>query len=137
MTIPIIGQIAEVADGLLGKLVGDKSARDEFKYNLQNQLMNLHALQAQTNIEQAKHSSIFVAGARPFVMWVCGFALLYKFILYPFLKFVLVVFAPDFPVAQLPVIESSELTTILLGMLGLGGMRTFEKMKGVHTLSTK
>ncbi len=137
MGIPIIGDIIGAADGILGKFIGNKEDRDKAKFELEKQLMGLHSLQAMANVEQAKHGSIFVAGARPFVMWVCGFALAYKFILSPFLEFGLVVFVPDFPIDQLPVVETSELTTVLLGMLGLGGMRTYEKIKDKHTIGTK
>ena len=72
---------------------------------------------------------MFVAGWRPFVGWTCGIALAYHFVLSPILAFVLVLAGIDTP---MPVFEFSQLSTILMGMLGLGGLRSYEKMKGVQ-----
>jgi hypothetical protein len=78
-------------------------------------------LQAQINEQEAKHRTIFVAGWRPFIGWVCGFALAYNFVLRDLLVwFVGVESAP-------PALQMEHLMTVLIGMLGLGGMRTFEK----------
>jgi hypothetical protein len=88
--------------------------------------------QVEVNLKQAEHKSLFVSGARPFTMWVCSSALAYKYILYPLLHFMLVVFNPNFPVDQLPVIEATELIPVLMGLLGLGAMRTREREKGVQ-----
>ena len=72
---------------------------------------------------------MFVAGWRPFVGWTCGIALAYHFVLSPILAVVLVLAGIDTP---MPVFEFSQLSTILMGMLGLGGLRSYEKMKGVQ-----
>ena len=91
--------------------------------------------QQEINMMEAKHGGNFKGGWRPFVGWICGFALAYKFLIYPFMIFAVQMiahFSPDIepiPIAILPVIEWSELSVILLGMLGLGGMRTYEKRK--------
>ena len=78
-------------------------------------------LQAQINEQEAKHRTIFVAGWRPFIGWVCGFALAYNFVFRDLLVwFVGVESAP-------PALQMEHLMTVLIGMLGLGGMRTFEK----------
>ena len=85
---------------------------------------------AQTDINkvEAASSSIFVAGWRPFIGWVCGFALAYDFIAEPFLRYLAqVVFSYS---GVFPVINTDALSTILMGMLGLGAMRTIEKMGG-------
>lgn len=74
------------------------------------------------------HSS-FVSGARPFILWVCGFALAYATLIEPLMEFVAVVcfgYSGEFPS-----IESSETFQALLGVLGLGGLRTYEKLNGV------
>lgn len=85
-------------------------------------------IQIQTKINEieAKHRSVFVAGWRPFVGWTCGVALCYHFVLQPFLLFLVYSFGYQ---VDLPVFDMSTLTTILLGLLGLGGMRSFEKVK--------
>lgn len=90
--------------------------------------------QLEINKMEAQHGGLFKGGWRPFVGWVCGFALAYKFLLYPFLVSVVQIvayYAGDvpFPLDILPVIDWSELSVILMGMLGLGGMRTYEKRK--------
>jgi len=85
--------------------------------------------QMQINIEEAKSSSLFVAGWRPFVGWICGSALGYNFVLQPCLAFLIGAYRLQLP--PLPVIDYGSLSAILLGMLGLGGMRTYEKIKGV------
>ena len=81
------------------------------------------------NAIEARHRSIFVAGWRPFIGWVCGFALCYEFILNPIINWIvtLAMTTPVFP----PVLDTSQLYTVLLGMLGLGGLRSYEKMKGI------
>lgn len=85
--------------------------------------------QLKVNEKEAGHKSIFVAGWRPFVGWVCGIGLLYSTILEPLMRFVarLSGYIGDFPV-----IDTTLTMQVLLGMLGLVAARTREKEKGVH-----
>ena len=90
--------------------------------------------QIETNKLEAQHGGRFKGGWRPFVGWTCGIALFYKFIGQPFIVMIVQIVAwatggEMFPVEFLPEIEWSELSVILLGMLGIGGMRTYEKRK--------
>lgn len=87
------------------------------------------ATKAQTdiNLEEAKHPNIFVSGARPFIMWVCGVALAWQFIGNPIFDWIVKLSGK---VITPPVIDTGSLTTILMALLGLGGLRTFEKYKG-------
>lgn len=80
------------------------------------------------NVEEAKSASLFVAGWRPFIGWVCGSAYAYVYVIQPFLVFILT--AAGKPVT-LPVVNFGDMATVLLGMLGLGSMRSYEKVKGV------
>ena len=73
---------------------------------------------------QAQHRSTFVAGARPFLMWVCGIGFLFAFVINPLLQWLL----PDIGAPELPLEVMMELT---LAMLGLAGLRTVEKLKGL------
>lgn len=84
--------------------------------------------QIQVNTQEAQSTSLFVSGWRPFVGWVCGFALFYVAMLYPFMQFVanMVGYTGKFPD-----IDTTITMQVLFGMLGLGGMRTYEKAKGV------
>lgn len=87
--------------------------------------------QMEINRESAKHKSVFVAGARPFIIWVGGFSMAWSGIVHPLLVWLLVVFAPH--IEPPPLIESGALTAIVSGLLGVGGMRSFDKSKGVET----
>ena len=82
-------------------------------------------IQIQTKINEieAKHRSVFVAGWRPFVGWVCGVALAYNFIVRDL--FIWALQPEEVP----PALQMEHLMTVLMGMLGLGGLRTFEKIK--------
>ena len=83
---------------------------------------------AQTDLNQieAGHRTVFVAGWRPFIGWVCGFALLYNYIVKDLLNYVIVINYPKLEL--LPSLQMEHLMTILGGMLGLGTLRTFEKL---------
>ena len=92
-------------------------------------MMQPSLAQIELNKIEAGHRSIFVAGWRPFIGWVCGFALLWHFILFDLLRWVTVNFFPH--VTELPELTGTEtLVTVLLSLLGLGAMRTVEKFGG-------
>ena len=92
-------------------------------------MMRPSLAQIELNKIEAGHRSIFVAGWRPFIGWVCGFALLWHFILFDFLTWITVNFFPQ--VTELPELTGTEtLVTVLLSLLGLGAMRTAEKFGG-------
>ena len=82
--------------------------------------------QIDINVAEAQHPSMFVAGWRPLVGWTCGAAMLYHFILFPLFGKAIEQFG--YPLVDL---NWEELSVVLLGMLGMGGIRTFEKVKGV------
>jgi hypothetical protein len=82
-------------------------------------------LQTKINEAEAQHRSIFVAGWRPFIGWICGVALAYNFILRDLIIFV--VGSDNAP----PALQMDHLMTVLMGMLGLGAFRTYEKIKNV------
>ena len=130
--------IAESVIGVTGKIldkfVEDKDLKTKLEAELNQQIVSLDLAQAQANIEQAKHPSIFVSGARPAIMWVCCFALSWQFIFAPILSWG---FALWYPVVVLPTLETQALMTLLMSLLGLGGMRTAEKWKGVARSSMK
>ena len=85
--------------------------------------------QMDVNRVEAGHKSVFVAGWRPFIGWVCGFGLAYATILEPIMRFVATMF--DYT-GDFPVIDTTLTMQVLLGMLGLVAARTREKEKGVH-----
>ena len=91
---------------------------------------DLAKLQIQTNVEEAKSTNWFVAGARPFIMWTCGVALAYVSIVEPVSRFVAKVWFGY--VGDFPIIDTNLTMQILMGILGLGAYRTVEKIKGAE-----
>ncbi len=90
--------------------------------------------QIEINKAEANHKSIFVAGWRPFVGWIGGLAFAYASILEPLMRFVATVSGYD---GEFPIIDTNMTMQVLLGMLGLGLMRSYEKKNGVHKDSLK
>jgi len=84
--------------------------------------------QAKINEVQAAHRSIFVAGPRPFTMWICAIGVGCKFIVFPFTIFVMSLFDMYIP---MPEIDWGELMVLTMGLLGLSGMRSYEKKHGL------
>ena len=114
----IIDQFVETDD--------EKRAAEVIKAKL---MLKPRLAQIELNKIEAGHRSIFVAGWRPFIGWVCGFALLWHFILFDMLTWITVNFFPH--VTEIPQLTGTEtLVTVLLSLLGLGAMRTAEKFGG-------
>ena len=93
---------------------------------------DLAKLQIATNVEEAKHARIFIAGWRPAVGWVCAAAFAYSYLLLPFLQFLVYAFGTEKLVEQmanLPTLDLAGMLPVLFGMLGLGSLRTAEKIK--------
>lgn len=99
-----------------------------FKLTQSGELQQI-AGQLEINKAEATNANPFVSGWRPFIGWVCGAALAYTYIVYPLLLWVGAVYAPTLAPPKLG--NDGMLYELLLGMLGLGGLRTFEKVKGV------
>ena len=91
--------------------------------------------QTSVNLQEAAHPSIFISGWRPFIGWVCAGALAYVFLLYPFLMWGLAV--SESTVQPPPNVDLNALYPLMMGLLGMGGLRTFEKMKKVHRNSMR
>lgn len=130
MGIPILDTILGVVKGPLDKLVPDKNQKAEFKHQLEMEILRTGLAQMEVNKAEAEHPSVFVAGWRPCVGWVCAVALLWHFLLFDLLNWLRLAFLPEMP--EPPALGGSEtLVTVLMSMLGLGGLRTVEKLKGV------
>ena len=115
---------------IVGSIIGKVADRiDDFTFDKQEKaelIAEINKAQLEVNKVESGHTSMFVAGWRPFVGWTCGIALCYHFVLQPFLVFLCYSFGYQ---VELPVFNMQTLTTILMGMLGLGGLRSFEKVK--------
>jgi hypothetical protein len=128
----VVGAIANLADDLFTSDKERLDAEIEFrKLGLEARRIDqaTDLAQIEVNKESAKSSNWFVAGGRPFIMWVCGLALAYATLIEPIARFVAKV-AFGY-VGEFPVIDTELTMQLLVGLLGLGGMRSFEKVKGV------
>lgn len=138
MAAPLVGLLASVAPSIIGaisSLFPDSKAAAEAEAKLAQSLMELEAKQAEAqlavNAAEASHRSIFVAGWRPALMWTCVTCVFYTWWIYPWLIFIILNKFPDVDVTKIPPPPAEELWVIVMGAMGLGGFRTFEKIKGV------
>lgn len=120
---PVINKILD--------FIPDPQQKLAAQQQLMGSLQAWDAQQVQIDTAEASSNSIFVAGWRPFIGWICGSAMAYKFILQPIIVLILLVSHSTFDPKLLPVLDWSEMSTVLIGMLGLGGMKTYEKIQGV------
>ncbi|MCJ9428704.1 3TM-type holin [Kordiimonas marina] len=130
MGIPILDTILDVIKEPLDRLIPDKNAKQQFEHELEMQVLKAGLGQMEINKAEAEHPSVFVAGWRPAVGWVCAAALAWQFIGHDILLWARAAFFPAVPMP--PALTGSDtLVTVLMSMLGLGGLRTVEKIKGV------
>jgi len=129
----LITSLVGPVTGLLDKFIEDKDQKSALAHEIAT-MGEKHAQEAmlaqlEINKAEAASGSLFKGGWRPFVGWICGFALLYHFILSPLIIFIVTLSGATIP--PLPEFDMGSLMTVLLGMLGIGGLRTFEKQKGL------
>ncbi|PCI34390.1 MAG: hypothetical protein COB54_00940 [Alphaproteobacteria bacterium] len=86
-----------------------------------------HLLQAEINRVEAAHRSLFVAGWRPFIGWVCGMGFLWAFLLHPLFEWIIVLRGLEITA---PAIATDNMMELVLALLGLGALRSVEKLKG-------
>ncbi len=129
----IAGPILKIVD----KIIPDPTAKAQLQVELLklNQSSEFKEIDAQLemarnqtsiNVEEARSASLFVSGWRPFMGWVCGFIFVSNYIGVPLLAWL----SPVFDIPAPPRLDIGEVLPVLLGMLGLGGLRTAEKIKG-------
>lgn len=133
MAIPFLSALIEPVTGLLDKVVEDKDQKAKLAHEIatmaDNHAQQLALAQIEVNKAEAASNSNYKGGWRPFVGWVCGIAFAYHFVLQPVVIFILAYCGLEVP--DLPEFDMGQLMTVLMGMLGLGGLRSFEKYKGV------
>ena len=136
--IGILSSLLPVATKIIDRVVPDKNAAQKAKLSMEKELTTAfnkaNLAQIETNKIQAAHPSIFVSGARPAIMWICAFGLGWQFVFQPVAIWGMAVAGLDL---TLPVIETEGLMSLTLALLGLGGMRSFEKSKGVQRNNMK
>jgi|TARA_R100001086_G_scaffold222460_1_gene139971 hypothetical protein len=128
----LISAILPIAETVLDRVIPDKNAKAKALLEMEKALVDAHnkgmLAQIDVNKVEAAHRSIFVAGWRPCIGWVGAISIAWHFILQPITIFALGVF--DLPY-DLPAFDMDAMLTIIMGMLGIGGMRSFEKFKGL------
>lgn len=138
--IPVIGEIidkifpdpaqANAAKLELMKLqIADKQFTENLEDQAQKRINDLQTAQIEVNKVEAASPNLFVSGGRPAVIWICAAGLAWQFFLLPVLNFILPVCHVAIP--ALPAMDLSELMPLLMSLLGVAGMRSFERVKGV------
>jgi len=119
--------------GLLDKFIEDKDQKSKLAHEIatmsQKYAQEIAKGQLEVNKVEAAHKSLFVAGWRPAVGWVCVLGMFGNFITIPFSNFVLALLGIDIVI---PLVPLETMMPVLMGMLGLGAMRTYEKKNSVH-----
>lgn len=137
MGIPVIGELIDGVKDLLSEVVVDRDKKIQVSLELaklEDQALARLDAQALAQIEvnqvEAASGSVFVAGWRPAIGWVGAIALLYSTVLFPLMNWAALILGYK---GAFPVLDSDLILYIVGGMLGIGGMRSFEKVKGVST----
>ena len=129
----LLTTLIEPATKLLDKVIEDKDQKAKLAHELATMADRLaheqQLAQIAVNKEEAASGSIFKGGWRPFVGWVCGVAFCYHFIIQPVIIFIVALTGIIIP--DLPSFNMNTLLTVLGGLLGIGGLRTYEKQKGL------
>ena len=129
----MIDKLIGPVTGLLDKFIEDKDQKARLAHEVatmaENHAQELAKGQLEVNKVEAAHKSLFVSGWRPFIGWTCGLGMFGNFITIPFSNFVLALFGIDIVI---PLVPLETMMPVLMGMLGLGAMRSYEKKNSVH-----
>lgn len=129
----MIDKLIGPVTGLLDKFIEDKDQKARLAHDLatmaEKHAQEINKAQLEVNKVEAGHSSLFVSGWRPAVGWVCVLGMAGNFMVIPFTNFVLALLKID---VTIPLIDTATMMPVLMGMLGLGGLRTYEKSKDIH-----
>lgn len=124
----MIQTIATVVNNVLDKVVEDKDLKMQLEHQLKRELHDANMAQIEVNANEAKHRSLWVAGWRPAIGWVAASGFAYTFVLAPILQWILVLQGNE---VMLPQVNTEILFELVLAMLGMAGLRSFEKLNGV------
>jgi len=128
-----LGSLVGPVTGLLDKFIEDKDVKNKLAHDLstmaERHAQDLAKGQLEVNKTEAAHKSLFVAGWRPAVGWTCCLGMASNFLLIPMANFALAVTGSA---VVIPLLDTGEMMPVLMGMLGLGAMRTYEKKQGVQ-----
>lgn len=127
LILPVLGPLLET---VLSRVIPDPRARQRAIQELYDGLRQADLSQLEVNKVEAAHGSIFVAGWRPFIGWVLGSALAYQYLVAPIS--VWFSYAIGYPIPSPPTLDGS-LWELMFGLLGMGALRSFDKLKGTTT----
>ena len=128
LLLPLLGPVLDKLTGMIPDPAAAAKARAEAMQQIMEATLKADAAQMEVNKTQAASGSIFVAGGRPFIMWVCGIGCAWNWIGFPVAMFLAA--AVGHPLDLSPA-DTTEMMPLLVGLLGMSGLRTAEKMKGV------
>lgn len=136
-----VTKVIETVGSIASDLITTDKEREQLRLEEKRIDQATDLAQMEVNKAEAAHPSIFVAGGRPFIIWVGGFALAYQFIIYPLLLWLLAM-AKGFDIVPMsleppPVLPTDALWVVLSGVLGISSMRSFDKSRGTDTKGTK
>ena len=121
--------LVKAREAITGEAIDDPIKRAEIGIQLKQLEQAINMGQIEVNKAEAENPSIFVAGWRPFIGWVGGASLAYTYIIAPTAVWIAELLGKQ---ADLPTIDTGVLFNLILAMLGFGGLRTYEKLKGVQ-----
>tara|TARA_Y100000996_G_scaffold177140_1_gene138036 strand:- start:6155 stop:6556 length:402 start_codon:yes stop_codon:yes gene_type:complete len=131
--VSLLSSLIEPVSSLLDKAIPDQDLKRKLSHEIatmsEKHAQELALAQIKVNAAEAASGSLFKGGWRPCIGWICGIAFGYHFVLQPVIIFVVALIGIEIP--ELPKFDMNTLLTVLAGMLGIGGLRTYEKQKGL------
>ena len=131
--VSLLSSLIEPVSSLLDKAIPDQDLKRKLSHEIatmsEKHAQQLALAQIKVNAAEAASGSLFKGGWRPCIGWICGIAFGYHFVLQPVIIFVVALIGIEIP--ELPEFDMGTLLTVLGGMLGIGGLRTYEKQKGL------
>jgi len=124
----IYGAFSGIVKPLLDKWIPDAKDRLEAEQVIMKGIFAIDLAQIGVNTAEATNPNVFVSGWRPFIGWTCGSAFAWQFVGEPVLTYVLLVSGVTVP--PMPILDWSQMSVVLTGMLGLGAMRSYDKQQG-------
>lgn len=129
-SMSLVSTLVGPVTGLLDKFIEDKDQKNALAHEIatmsERHHQELMKSQIEVNKVEAANSNLFVSGWRPFIGWTCGLGMFGNFITIPFANFVLALLKIDIVI---PLVPLETMMPVLMGMLGLGAMRSYEKTR--------
>jgi len=126
--VSVLPNILKIVDKSIPDKAGAALAKQRIELELVTAANEVNKMQASTNQVEAAHRSIWVAGWRPAIGWTCSIGVFWAFVGHPFFSWIAVMFGV--PLVLLPDVPMDALFELVMAMLGLAGLRTFDKLKG-------